>query len=1173
MCSDSDPLTEFLSLVPYGDRKLATSAILSLRSRLNEHIDLRASINGPLHQIKRLKQIFTHTPISLRRSMRSKIMAALEQCMESSEASAVFVTLLVIIEANSLRNPDRSDLETADIVNCLPPLNSLIGKLTQTLQLQRSNLLSLRAWTIAMLVYTYRQCLIWCSRQDCLDLEELPLQERVPLDSELYSSPCVPKLLKIALDCQVNNLLVPTPKDDYLLSDLLLASAFSDSTVKYVEQHDENSVYNMLENHLDSACGALKPTTHLKVNTDLKSLPSTSDVHNSLIASNLLKVQEYLQIFERQILDNPPLHDDLKQICKELILGAPAILLQSASELDGSSETSEDCESIYCSFLCGFLHVWIYALEKRLIFEDIPQSYLYLCGFTNVKFQAMRLKDFIQTVGLVAQFLTVYLRVFRSNVLASPHWFLQMLSDCVTAIIDRLSSGSTPTGRTVVLSQRGITSVDDEELTILEYAVSPCIAAVSRTWISLRADEPDSRPELSRAVKGILDIIAVRIAAATVPQAGGKQKKWRDQFPANAHRECSALRPRMRHMLNQGLVFPILDMVDPWALQQSRVGLKPAAACEVLRTLVTSHRERERLANGERGTSAAVTASGSVGSGRHGVVTAPAAIGGLSGGRLKAKAVAKRQQQGMDAASIKGAAQRRLKLEKQREILQKKRQQKHAHEVQSLQAKSFNSLVDFGPISPRSTVKTPSRDSQTPASENFAYDGPQAFELGNPDLLDPPIQVLRVSGDKNDTAAPTIATPKSSSREHTDTPKTYQAIHIPPIRPVKLPLPKTPLTGTDRRSLFESMELEEVEEDISTAAVKLRSKVERRKVRSVTRRQVKAPLRPHSAMEASQRPPIKTNNLIDFDKADILVMETSVASATAVRSVTPSTKHRRVRKHDGVGSTDDNECKRVGVVSQDILEKSRSSKPRSPRRPAHVRDAAVASNLGEELKTPRAERVEQKSPAKHLTSPVLSARSRVDRKEVASPIKRTGSKGKEKVVSLKDDLVQDASIKSTITRIFSAGDDVEEFITTPAPKGVTVCCRISRDKHGLEGGLFPSYFLHLERQEDGRRFFLLAARRKRRATTCNYLISLDATAPSTTTSSPLDAPGDGRLNVGHLRSNFLGTQFVLLSSRRKYAGLHTSTGHPDVELAGGDWSKEIATISYVSLIASLLTSQ
>lgn len=188
------------------------------------------------------------------------------------------------------------------------------------------------------------------------------------------------------------------------------------------------------------------------------------------------------------------------------------------------------------------------------------------------------------------------------------------------------------------------TAGDEEELTVLEYAVSPCIAAVSRTWVSLRADESDSRQELSRAVKGILDTIVVRIAAATVPQAGGKQKKWRDASPANAPRECSALRPRVRQMLDQGLIFPILDVVDPWALQQSCVGLKPAAACEVLRNLVASHGERQRLVNGEWNTSAAPTASDSVAFGRHGAVVAPAAVGGLSGGRLKAKAAAKRQK-------------------------------------------------------------------------------------------------------------------------------------------------------------------------------------------------------------------------------------------------------------------------------------------------------------------------------------------------------------------------------------------------------------------------------------------------------------------------------------------------------------------------------------------------
>ena len=38
----------------------------------------------------------------------------------------------------------------------------------------------------------------------------------------------------------------------------------------------------------------------------------------------------------------------------------------------------------------------------------------------------------------------------------------------------------------------------------------------------------------------------------------------------------------------------------------------------------------------------------------------------------------------------------------------------------------------------------------------LAYDGPQAFELGNPDLLDPPVQVLRVSDDRGDKAAPPV---------------------------------------------------------------------------------------------------------------------------------------------------------------------------------------------------------------------------------------------------------------------------------------------------------------------------------------------------------------------------------------------------------------------------------
>lgn len=189
--------------------------------------------------------------------------------------------------------------------------------------------------------------------------------------------------------------------------------------------------------------------------------------------------------------------------------------------------------------------------------------------------------------------------------------------------------------------------MDDEELTTIEYAICPCIAAVSRTWAAFRPEEPDSWPELSRAVKGLLDTIAVHVAAATVPYNDGKKKRWNEDSSSVQTRECSAIRPRVRQMLIQGLIFPLLDVVDPWALQQSRIGLKPAAACEVLRTFVSSYRERYGLVSGERinSTEGEPAIEGVPTFVKQGVpISAPAAVSGLSGGRLKAKVAAKRQQ-------------------------------------------------------------------------------------------------------------------------------------------------------------------------------------------------------------------------------------------------------------------------------------------------------------------------------------------------------------------------------------------------------------------------------------------------------------------------------------------------------------------------------------------------
>ena len=41
-------------------------------------------------------------------------------------------------------------------------------------------------------------------------------------------------------------------------------------------------------------------------------------------------------------------------------------------------------------------------------------------------------------------------------------------------------------------------------------------------------------------------------------------------------------------------------------------------------------------------------------------------------------------------------------------------------------------------------------------------------------------------------------------------------------------------------------------------------------------------------------------------------------------------------------------------------------------------------------------------------------------------------------------------------------------IDRPAPQGTTVKCRISRDKKGMDRNMYPTYFLHMEK-DDGKK--------------------------------------------------------------------------------------------------------
>ncbi|KFW62821.1 Tubby-related protein 1, partial [Pygoscelis adeliae] len=96
-------------------------------------------------------------------------------------------------------------------------------------------------------------------------------------------------------------------------------------------------------------------------------------------------------------------------------------------------------------------------------------------------------------------------------------------------------------------------------------------------------------------------------------------------------------------------------------------------------------------------------------------------------------------------------------------------------------------------------------------------------------------------------------------------------------------------------------------------------------------------------------------------------------------------------------------------------------------------------------------------------------------------------------------------------------DNLEEFVLRPAQQGVTVKCRVTRDKKGMDRGLYPTYYLHLD---NDKKVFLLAGRKRKKSKTSNYLISID----------PTDLSRGGENFIGKLsprRSLVLGTGFLL----------------------------------------------
>ncbi|XP_076943871.1 tubby-like F-box protein 8 isoform X1 [Bidens hawaiensis] len=94
----------------------------------------------------------------------------------------------------------------------------------------------------------------------------------------------------------------------------------------------------------------------------------------------------------------------------------------------------------------------------------------------------------------------------------------------------------------------------------------------------------------------------------------------------------------------------------------------------------------------------------------------------------------------------------------------------------------------------------------------------------------------------------------------------------------------------------------------------------------------------------------------------------------------------------------------------------------------------------------------------------------------------------------------------------------------PGPRDGTIQCYIKRDKSNLTYHLFLCHNLAALLVESGK--FLLSAKRTRRTTYTEYVISMDADHISRSNNA----------YVGKLRSNFLGTKFIIYDTQPPHSG-------------------------------------
>ncbi|XP_057314010.1 tubby protein-like [Hydractinia symbiolongicarpus] len=178
--------------------------------------------------------------------------------------------------------------------------------------------------------------------------------------------------------------------------------------------------------------------------------------------------------------------------------------------------------------------------------------------------------------------------------------------------------------------------------------------------------------------------------------------------------------------------------------------------------------------------------------------------------------------------------------------------------------------------------------------------------------------------------------------------------------------------------------------------------------------------------------------------------------------------------------------------------------------PTEVVDGGVKSNRVSKNRKESTDEDDDDNDIESSSLPVVEPNTRAERRSMSSPVNQGPP-----VDIMRHSTVDNGPADTFVNGVDFEIDDLNKFVLVPAPQGTTMKCRITRDKKGVDRQMFPTYFLHLEK-DDGKKIFLLAGRKRKKSKTSNYLIATD----------PIDLSRAGENFVGKLRSNLVGTKFT-----------------------------------------------